>query len=116
MAIRSAGGTNFGLAWSVVARTKSRIACFAGPSFQDGRTLDGACPIATTGTNAAAAASSTGKAEIKVRRRSFRAGTTGFMQLPRGVDLEDKGDLGSELPGRAVFGPERIVISADREI
>ena len=34
--MRSSGGTNFGLARSVVARTKSTIACFAGPSFHDG--------------------------------------------------------------------------------
>ena len=34
--MRSSGGTNFGLVRSVVACTKSRIACLAGPSFQDG--------------------------------------------------------------------------------
>ena len=34
--MRSSGGTNFGLARSVVARTKSTIACLAGPSFHDG--------------------------------------------------------------------------------
>ena len=34
--MRSSGGTNFGLAGSVVARTKSKIACFAAPSFQEG--------------------------------------------------------------------------------
>src|SRR5712672_316190 len=34
--MRSSGGTNLGLAWSVVALTKSRIACLAGPSFHDG--------------------------------------------------------------------------------
>src|SRR5262245_19083200 len=37
VAIRSSGGTNLGLALSVVAFTKATIACFAGPSFQDGR-------------------------------------------------------------------------------
>ena len=36
VAMRSSGGTNFGLFLSVVVLTKSRIACFAGPSFQDG--------------------------------------------------------------------------------
>ena len=36
VAMRCSGGTNFGLALSVVTRTKSRIAFFAGPSFQDG--------------------------------------------------------------------------------
>src|SRR5271165_4189378 len=34
--MRSSGGTNFGLLLSVVVLTKSRIACFAGPSFHDG--------------------------------------------------------------------------------
>src|ERR1700722_13391253 len=34
--MRSSRGTNFGLARSVVSRTKSRIACLADPSFHDG--------------------------------------------------------------------------------
>src|SRR5262245_7849313 len=34
--MRSSGGTNFGLALSVVARTNSTIAVLAAPSFQDG--------------------------------------------------------------------------------
>src|SRR5690242_21411274 len=33
--MRSSGGTKFELAWSVVVRTNSMIACFAGPSFHD---------------------------------------------------------------------------------
>src|SRR5271157_6087401 len=37
VAIRSSGATNFGLLLSVVALTKSRIACFAGPLFQEGK-------------------------------------------------------------------------------
>ena len=45
--MRAAGGTNFGLAGSVVARTKSRIAAFAGPSFHDGReSVFSRCPNA----------------------------------------------------------------------
>jgi hypothetical protein len=35
--MRSSGGTNFGLAYSVATRTKSTMACFAGPSFHEGR-------------------------------------------------------------------------------
>jgi hypothetical protein len=35
--MRSSGGTNFGLFLSVVVLTKSTIACFAAPSFHDGR-------------------------------------------------------------------------------
>src|SRR5262249_35552501 len=34
--MRSSGGTNFGLERSVVARTKSTIACLGGPSFHEG--------------------------------------------------------------------------------
>ena len=34
--MRSAGGTNFGLALSVVVLTNSTIACLAAPSFHDG--------------------------------------------------------------------------------
>jgi hypothetical protein len=34
--MRSAGGTNFGRALSVVAHTNSTMACFAGPLFQEG--------------------------------------------------------------------------------
>src|SRR5271169_271850 len=36
VAMRSSGATNFGLLGSVVVLTKSSIACFAGPSFQEG--------------------------------------------------------------------------------
>src|SRR5262245_33689563 len=46
--MRSSGGTNFGLALSVVARTKSTIACFAGPSFHDGKGSVWAYASATT--------------------------------------------------------------------
>src|SRR4051794_6113528 len=33
--MRCSAGRNFELAWSVVDRTKSRIACLAGPSFHE---------------------------------------------------------------------------------
>src|SRR5215469_5150173 len=36
VAMRSSGGANFGLDWSVVAWTNSFIADFAAPSFHDG--------------------------------------------------------------------------------
>ena len=38
--MRSASGTNFGLAWSVVVRTNSFIADFAAPSFHEGSGSD----------------------------------------------------------------------------
>ena len=34
--MRASGGTNVGLALSVVERTKATMACFDAPSFQDG--------------------------------------------------------------------------------
>src|SRR5664280_2832110 len=43
VAIRSPGGTKFGLAGSIVTLTKLTIACFAGPSFHAGR---GSCTCA----------------------------------------------------------------------
>jgi hypothetical protein len=43
VAMRSSGGTNFGLASSVVARTKSRIACLALPSFDDAKGIGICC-------------------------------------------------------------------------
>src|SRR5664279_4554127 len=36
VAMRSSGATNFGVLLSVVVFTKSRMACLAGPSFQEG--------------------------------------------------------------------------------
>src|SRR5271154_2820540 len=42
--MRSSGGTKSLLDWSVVACTKSRIACFAGPSFHEGSGSAGNCP------------------------------------------------------------------------
>ena len=44
--MRSSGHTNFGLLLSVVVLTKSRIACFAGPSFHDG---NGSAAMVATG-------------------------------------------------------------------
>src|SRR6266446_6672827 len=46
--MRASGGTNFGLDWSVVACTNSRIAFFAGPSFHEGSGSIWACTSATT--------------------------------------------------------------------
>ena len=43
VAMRSSGGTKLGLARSVVACTKSRIACFAGPSFHEASGVVCAC-------------------------------------------------------------------------
>ena len=39
VAMRSGGGTNFGLAWSVVACTNSTIAFLAAPSFHEGKRI-----------------------------------------------------------------------------
>src|SRR5271170_8164287 len=94
VAMRSSGGTNFGLAGSVVTRTKSRIACFAGPSFHEANGSDGKGPCAggPPGNCACAAArrspdSTTGAAnhESRMRRRlTTGRGMIGFMfDLPK---------------------------------
>src|SRR5215468_3635764 len=41
--MRSSGGTNFELVRLVVDRTKSKIACFAGPSFHEASWPDDGC-------------------------------------------------------------------------
>jgi hypothetical protein len=55
VATRASGGTNFGLVLSVVACTNATIACFAGPSFHDGKGSGWACTRATIKKMAAAA-------------------------------------------------------------
>src|SRR5271169_2792559 len=55
-AIRSSFGTNFGLDLSVVACTKSRIAFFAAPSFQDGSGSSAAADTPPKTPNAVVAA------------------------------------------------------------
>src|SRR5690242_18221795 len=55
--MRSSGGTNLGLDGSVVACTNLRIACLAGPSFQDGKgSVCAATGIAASKLNVAASA------------------------------------------------------------
>src|SRR6266404_1159263 len=65
--MRASIGTNLGLVLSVVACTKSKIACFAGPSFHDDRGSPAACAVEVTpATNAPA----TGSAARPVRPAS----------------------------------------------
>ncbi len=66
--MRSSGGTNLGLALSVVAFTKSMIACFAGPSFHEGKTLASVCADEATGKTRASSNSSAAKVESTMRR------------------------------------------------
>ncbi len=56
--MRSSGGTKSLLDASVVARMKSRIACFAGPSFHE---ASGAADWASAGVQAARSPGSAGK-------------------------------------------------------
>jgi hypothetical protein len=71
--MRSAAGTNFGLAWSVVSFTKVVIACFAGPSFHEGSgSPDVAdCACEETGMNCDDKAGSTANVESRARRLIF---------------------------------------------
>ena len=73
--MRSSGGTIFGLAWSVVTRTKSTMACFAGPSFHEGRgsvcvaldLLSAESAVMTVHINAAMAANNDKALVIRLR-------------------------------------------------
>src|SRR5262245_46011431 len=67
--MRSSGGTNLGLPCAVVARTKSRIACFAALSFHDASAASGAvCAWARVEISVPDNAGSRAKLETKVRR------------------------------------------------
>jgi len=77
--MRSSGGTNFGLARSVVARTKSRIACFAGPSFHEPSALAGACACAAEGRRIWGNAGATVNAASSTRRLMPEDQRFGFM-------------------------------------
>src|ERR1700755_1199248 len=67
--MRSSGSTNFGLAGSVVSRTKLRIACLAEPSFHEGNMpLEAVSADAETGKDSADRAGSKASVESKVRR------------------------------------------------
>jgi len=52
----------------MVARTKSKIACFAGPSFHDGSNPPGVCAGAETGRSGADNAGSSANVESRTRR------------------------------------------------
>src|ERR1700722_468929 len=67
--MRSSGGTNFGLARSVVSRTKTRIACLADLSFHDGNgPLEAVSADAETNKGGADKAGSNANVVSRVRR------------------------------------------------
>ena len=70
VAIRSSGGTKSGLDLSVVAFTKSMIACFAGPSFHEARVsvANGASATAMTGNKGEDRTANAPNSAIKIRR------------------------------------------------
>jgi len=77
--MRSSGGTNFGLVDSVVARTKSRIACFAGPSFHAGSRALGVCAEAELDKKGADKVGRNAKVETRARRSILADGSVGFI-------------------------------------
>src|SRR5882757_1003077 len=87
--MRSSDGTNLALARSVMSRTKSRIACFAGPSFQDGSAAVGVVPCADTwvGKNGADKAGSNASVESNARRSMTERGISLVMFNPPAVFL-----------------------------
>jgi hypothetical protein len=63
----------------MVARTKSKIACFVGPSFHDGSNPPGVCAGAETGRSAPDNAGSSANVESRTRRLIPEEGAIGFM-------------------------------------
>ena len=70
---------NRGLAWSIVACTKSRIACFAGPSFHEGRTPAGACASAAVAAIRPGRDGSTAAVDSRARRLRRGKARIGFI-------------------------------------
>jgi hypothetical protein len=63
--MRSSGGTNFGLERSVVARTKSTIACFAGPSFHEASVFAASCAHAVVAPSHSAGKTTTVASSVR---------------------------------------------------
>jgi hypothetical protein len=63
----------------MVARTKSKIACFAGPSFHDGSNRPGVCVGAETGRIGPDNAGSSANVESRTRRLIPGEGAIGFI-------------------------------------
>jgi hypothetical protein len=93
VAIRSSGGTNWALARSVVVRTKSRIACFAGPSFHDASAAapDVVCAWASVENSVPDRAGSKARLETRARRSMPEDKLSDFMgNLPTGCWFEQR--------------------------
>jgi hypothetical protein len=69
-------------AFVVVALTNSMIACFAGPSFHDGRTPARPCAFAAVATASSDMAGSAAAVESRTRRLIREEGRVGFMFAP----------------------------------
>src|SRR6185436_2791742 len=74
--MRSSGGTKSGLDVSVVAFTKSTIACFAGPSFHEGRVsvAEGASASAVRGRSSTNTIADAANAASRTRRLMLEQG------------------------------------------
>ena len=110
--MRSSGGTNVGLAWSVVAATNARIACFAGPSFHE---ASGSVWARAGATNSRTAQS----AKATANQDRLMPVKCLFIIVPPVYLLRKKElQLRSQRPGAAVarrFGePERLDLGVDR--
>jgi hypothetical protein len=66
--MRACGATYFGSALSVVARTNSRIARLAGPSFQEGSGSVWACGAPATSSSAQSASTGTWRWFLRIGR------------------------------------------------
>jgi hypothetical protein len=72
-------GGKDGLPLVVVARTNSMIACFAGPSFHDGRTPARPCAFAAVATTSSDRAGNAAAVDSRTRRLIREEGRVGFM-------------------------------------
>ena len=72
-------GPRIGLDRSVLTRTKCKIACFAGPSFQDGSTPLDVCAGAETGRSGPHNAGSNASIESRTRRLTPEEGAIEFI-------------------------------------
>ena len=110
--MRSSGCTNVGLAGSVVARMKSRIACFAGPSFHDasGVVLWAYAVVASRSPGSAGMAAS----PLSINRRLRPLGPEDgkvvlpFCQSPARPPENDAGDLAGAVEARQEAGRRRF--------
>src|SRR5689334_13093628 len=114
--MRASAGTKPGLAASVVACTNSRIACFAGPSFQDGSGSGSAHAATAPDSTRARTTSACVNPPGPLRRESAMLVTIAGRSRRRGQGLREEGQaLVHPVVDRAVIVGEFLVAMGDAE-